>query len=298
MPAFQRAGLRRVRIAVRCIFTLCLGAFACSAALGAYGKDRSADLPKADHVVVVVMENKSFSDIIGNPEAPYINSLANDGAVFSNAYGITHPSEPNYLALFSGSTQGVQDDSCPHSFTGPNLGSELISADLSFGTFSESLPSVGYAGCVHGRYYRKHNPAVNWQGINIPLSTNMPFTSFPSDYSQLPTVAMVIPDIDNDMHNGRIATGDKWLKDHLDAYVRWARTHNSLLVLTWDEGRSFLWFLGKNHIPMIFVGDRVQPGDYNRRVDHYDVLRTLLDMYGLASMGKSAYAEPITEIWQ
>jgi phospholipase C len=298
MAAFQRTGWRRVLRVGGYFLVACFLAFPCGASPRGHGKHSPVDLPRPDHVVIVVMENKSFSDIIGNPEAPYINSLAKEGALLSRSYGVTHPSQPNYLALFSGSTQGVEDDSCPHTFTGQNLGRELISAGLSFGTYSESMPSLGYTGCVHGRYYRKHNPAVNWQGIDIPPFTNMPFTSFPSDYGQLPTISLVIPDIVNDMHDGSIATGDTWLRDHLDPYVRWARIHNSLLILTWDEGRSFLWFFGNNHIPTILAGEMVHPGDYDRRVDHYDMLRTLLDMYGLAPMGKSADAKPITEIWQ
>lgn len=100
------------------------------------------------------------------------------------------------------------------------------------------------------------------------------------------------------MGDGSIATGDTWLKDHLDAYVRWARTHHSLLILTWDEGRRSFWIFGNNHIPTILVGEMVHPGVYDRRVDHYDMLRTLLDMYALAPMGKSAKAKPITGIWQ
>ncbi|HEV2376094.1 MAG TPA: alkaline phosphatase family protein, partial [Streptosporangiaceae bacterium] len=72
-------------------------------------------VPRFDHLVVVVMENKNYSDIIGRPdEAPYINSLATGGALFSNSFAVTHPSQPNYLALFSGSTQGVTSDDCPH----------------------------------------------------------------------------------------------------------------------------------------------------------------------------------------
>jgi len=276
----------------------CLIAFPCSAAPRGNGNHTPSDLPRPDHIVIVVMENKSFSDIIGNPNAPYINALAKEGALLVQSYAITHPSQPNYLALFSGSTQSVGDDSCPHTLTGPNLESELISAGLSFGTYSEAMPSAGYTGCVHGRYYRKHNPAVNWQGYNVPPFTNMPFSSFPSDYNQLPTASLVIPNIVNDMHDGSIATGDTWLKDHLGAYVRWARTHNSLLILTWDEGRRFLWLFGNNRIPTILSGEMVHPGDYDRRVDHYDMLRTLLDMYGLAPLGKSADAKPITDIWQ
>ncbi len=84
-----------------------------------------------DHVVVVIMENKNYDAIIGRPdEAPYINGLAKGGAVFSNSFAVTHPSQPNYLALFSGSTQGVTNDNCPKTFKNvPNLGTELLRAD-------------------------------------------------------------------------------------------------------------------------------------------------------------------------
>src|SRR5215470_2127061 len=99
-----------------------------------------------NHVVIVVMENKNYSDIIGRPdEAPYLNSLAAGGAVFSHSFAVAHPSQPNYLALFSGSAQGVTGDDCPHTFTGvPNLGSELNSAGLSFSGYSKSMASAGY----------------------------------------------------------------------------------------------------------------------------------------------------------
>src|SRR5438552_2665021 len=89
-----------------------------------------ASLPRPDHIVIVIEENHSFSEIIGNAQAPYINSLANQGALFTQSFAITHPSQPNYLALFSGSTQGIADNSCPNSFSAPNLGGNLIAASL------------------------------------------------------------------------------------------------------------------------------------------------------------------------
>src|SRR5262249_48560637 len=106
----------------------------------------AAAVPRFSHVVIVVIKNKNYNDIIGRPdETPYLNSLASNEAVFSQSYAITHPSQPNYLALFSKSTQGVTDDDCPHNFTGvPSLGAELISAGQSFAGYSESIPSTGY----------------------------------------------------------------------------------------------------------------------------------------------------------
>src|ERR1700733_4071279 len=88
----------------------------------------TAAVPTPDHVLIVVMENKDTGEVIGSSAAPWMNQLARSGANFTNAHAETHPSQPNYLALFSGSTQGVKDDGCHHSSDGPNLGSELIAA--------------------------------------------------------------------------------------------------------------------------------------------------------------------------
>ncbi len=250
-------------------------------------------LPRPDHLVIVIEENKAYSEIIGNPDAPYINALAEQGALFSRSFGVAYPSQPNYLALFSGSTQGITNNSCPHTFSGDNIASELIRAGWSFGSYSESMPAMGYTGCKHGSYERKHNPCVNWQGVNVPASLNMSFAAFPREYGNLPTVSIVVPDMENDMHDGSIRKGDDWLKHHLGPYVEWATTHNSLLIVTWDEDDR----RSKNRIPTIFVGPMVRPGVYNRRIDHYDVLRTLEEMYGLRFLGKSEDATPITDVW-
>jgi hypothetical protein len=248
-------------------------------------------VPRFDHIVVVVMENHSNTDVIGNAAAPYINSLADSGANFSQSYAITHPSQPNYLALFSGSTQGVTDNSCPHTFSTANLGSELIANGLSFKGYSESMPYDGYTGCSSGDYARKHSPWVNWS--NVPASSNLTLNAFPSDYSQLPTVSFVTPNLNNDMHDGTVAQGDTWLKDHFDSYVQWAKTHNSLLVLTFDEDDNS----SGNRIPTVFVGASVAAGDYTEHIDHYDVLRTLEDAYDLPYAGASASATAITDVW-
>ena len=148
-----------------------------------------------------MMENHSYSEIIGSSSAPYINSLATGGAQFTNSFGITHPSEPNYLALFSGSTHGLTSDSCPHTYTTQNLGSELITAGLTFKGYSESMPSDGYTGCTSGAYARKHNPWVNFTS-NVPAASNLTFSDFPTSYSSLPTVSFVVPNLNDDMHDG------------------------------------------------------------------------------------------------
>jgi hypothetical protein len=248
-------------------------------------------VPRPDHVVIVIEENHSYSEIIGSPAAPYINSLARQGASFTQSYAVAHPSEPNYLALFSGSTQGVDDDSCPHTYSAANLANELIAANLTFGGYSEDLPSAGYNGCTSAAYARKHNPWVDFS--NVPVSDNLPLTSFPAEYSTLPTLAIVVPNLNNDMHNGTVQQGDSWLQQHTDAYLQWAIGHNSLVVVTWDEDDSST----DNHIPTIFVGAMVNPGQYAEVIDHYNILRTLEEMYTLPHAGNTAAALAITDVW-
>jgi len=265
---------------------------------------RAAKLPRPDHVVIVIEENRSFDQIIARsvmlkPTAPYINGLAAQGALFTNSYALVHPSQPNYLALFSGSTHGVRGDRCPLELSGPNLAEALLGRGLSFATYSESMPARGFRGCFSEDrlYARKHNPAANWS--RLPAAVNLRFADFPRDYRKLPTIALVVPNQLNDMHSGHraaetIRRGDAWLKANIDRYVQWAKSHNSLLVLTWDEDD----FSSSNHIATLFVGPMVRPGRYAVRIDHYSVLRTLTEMYGLPALGDSASSDPVTQVWR
>jgi phosphatidylinositol-3-phosphatase len=252
----------------------------------------AAGVPRPDHVVIVMEENHGFNQVIGASDAPYINSLARAGALFTSSHGIEHPSQPNYLDLFSGSNQGVRDSSCPHTFSAPNLGEALLRAGLSFAGYCEDMPSVGYTGCESAKYVRRHNPWVNF--TNVPAASNLPLTSWPSDFSKLPTVSFVVPNLNNDMHDGTIFQADNWLKAHIDPYFKWVMTHNSLLIVHWDEDDNH----SSNLIATIFLGPMVQPGRYPEFINHYNVLRTLEDMYGLPKVGLSASAKPITSVWK
>jgi hypothetical protein len=273
---------------VRAIFLSVL----CSAIFLIGSTALAQSLPRPEHIVVVLEENHAYSQIIGSPEAPYINTLASEGALFTQSYAITHPSEPNYLALFSGSTQGVTSDSCPHSFAATNLGSELIAAGRSFIGFSEGLPGAGSEVCTSGEYARKHSPWTDFS--SVPSGDNQPFSKFPSDFGGLPTIAWVIPDLEDDMHDGTIQQADSWLQAHLQAYVTWAKKNNSLLIITWDEDDD----TSTNKIPTILVGPMVKPGKYGAKITHYNVLRTLEAMYGLPYAGKSSSVTTITGVWQ
>ncbi len=248
-------------------------------------------VPRYDHVVVVVEENHASSQVLGSSHAPYINALARSGVVLTRSYGVTHPSQPNYLALFSGSTQGITNDSCPHTLRGNNLGAQLRAHGLSFAGYSQGLPATGSRVCTYHGYARKHAPWVNF--ANLPGSVNRTMAAFPRDYRTLPRVSFVIPNLTYDMHDGTVRQADTWLHDHLAGYVSWARTHNSLLVLTWDEDDN----TPANHILGVLAGAHLAAGRYSGRVDHYTMLRTIEAAYGLPALGRAAYRSPISGIW-
>jgi phosphatidylinositol-3-phosphatase len=254
----------------------------------------TAALPTPSHVVIAIEENRSQAHIIGNKSAPFINALAAGGAMMAQSFAETHPSEPNYLALFAGDTFGVTKDVCPvNAGAAPNLASELLAAGYTFGGYAEDLPAVGSPVCSAGKYARKHVPWANFS--NVPPANSVPFSAFPApaDYANLPTVSFVIPNNDNNMHDGSIAAGDAWLNRQLAAYANWASANNSLLIVTWDEDDGG----PRNQIPTVIYGAHVQPGVYNEPISHYNVLSTLQQMYGLPKTGNAATAPAITSIW-
>lgn len=269
-----------------------------------------AGLPVYDHVVIVVEENKNYEEIIGNKNAPYINGvLKKEGASLTQMYAEEHHSEGNYFYLFSGSNQkvGYEDVVPQSSFKTMNLGSELIRTGHSFKGYSEGLPEIGSMVGSKGLYARKHSPWISFSnlpnGKTIADSSNLRFPQdFPSDFNQLPTVSFVTPNLSNDMHNGRvqrsIVLGDRWLRQHLDGYYQWAKQHNSLLILTFDENDEFTFTGGvtspsdkdpnkRNRIPTIFAGAHIKPGEYSedKGVTHVNILRTLEAMYKLNKSG-------------
>jgi phosphatidylinositol-3-phosphatase len=253
----------------------------------------AAAIPQPAHVVIVVEENRSEGNIIGSKSTPFINALAANGANMAQSFAETHPSEPNYLALFAGSTFGVTKDACPvNGGNTPNLASELLAAGYTFIGYAEGLPAVGSTACSAGKYARKHVPWANF--ANVPPANSLPFSAFPmGNYANLPTVSFVIPDNDDNMHDGSVAQGDAWLSRQLSGYANWAVANNSLLIVTWDEDDGG----PRNQIPTVIYGAHVQPGTYNEPISHYSVLSTLEQMYGLPKTGNAANAAPIATIW-
>jgi Phosphoesterase family len=218
----------------------------------------------------VVEENHSCTEIIGNSQAPYINLLAQSGALLSGYHAVAHPSEPNYFALYAGSTFGVTDDAI-HNESGPTLASILAGNGRIF---------VGY---VETGSPSRHNP---WESFPEGFSVEQNISSFPSDFFRLPTVSFVVPNLADDMHDGTIAQGDDWLRSHIDAYAHWAVANNSLLVITFDEDDSS----AANRVPTILLGAHIATGVNSTPSTHYDLLHTLLQASGLPAPNNAANA--------
>jgi acid phosphatase len=299
------------------------GAFLCAgmAHAGANG------IPTPTKVVVVIEENHSYADIISaanvplaSTPAPYINELARGGANFTNATEIiSNPSQPNYIAFFSGGSQGINSntrstwvyDPVGHPtqptnlLSATSLGGQLKAAGKTFIGYSQSLNADGSDldgsdAAVDHNYARKHNPWTQFAdmtttvgGIPNNIATNKVFnsTNFPTadgtDYSFLPSVSFIVPDLQNDMHDGSILKGDTWLKTNLSEYVEWAQSNNSLLIVTFDEGNTSS---GDPKNPLLFYGPMVKTGDISTAVNNYAVLRMIEDMHSLSYLGGAATA--------
>jgi acid phosphatase len=240
---------------------------------------------------VVIFENKSYQQVVQSAQASWLRGLIATSALFTDSHAVAHPSQPNYLALFSGSTQSVTDDHCPVNLTGrPNLARQLLDAGLSFTGYSEDLPGPGSRACTHGGYAAKHNPWADFD--NVPAAASQPYTSFPTSFDSLPTVSFVVPNLCDDMHDCSVGTGDAWARAHLEAYRQWASAHRSVLIVTFDEDDNS----ADNHILTLVNGAGVRPGTYPARIDHYGLLRAIEDCYGLAPLGAAATAARVTAV--
>ena len=277
------------------------------AALGILAPCRAAlpaAVPPHDHVVVVIMENKSYNQV---RTQPYTASLITAGASFTTSYGVLHPSQPNYIALWAGSTLGVGSDNCPAPggpFNVENLGHACEAAGLTWRAYSENLPSPGATGCSYdgslstGLYTRKHDPWTQFTNLNHQNERPYPDLAADIAASTLPNLVFIIPNNCHNTHNSStlgcgIADGDAWLAANLPPVLT-AMGPNGVLILTWDEDDNS----SSNHILTVFVGPHVSPGYVaTRLITHYTVNRTICDALSLPNFGNAAFETPITDVW-
>jgi phospholipase C len=205
-------------------------------------------------VFTIVMENHSAGDIFGNPQAPFINSLAKQNAV-ARGYrdSFVHPSEPNYIWMVSGENFGILDDNDPgpnnHIASKEHLVDQIEHAGMTWKTYQESMGApCGLASA--GRYAAKHNPFIYFDDVNgwdgTKVNQTQRCVDHVVDYQQLdadiaanklPNYVFITPNLDNDMHDGSIAQGDAWLAREVPKILASDAFNNGgVLFLTWDEG--------------------------------------------------------------
>lgn len=239
-------------------------------------------VPHLDHVVVVVFENRERADVIGNRDAPHFTTFARRYADFTDYTAVAHPSLPNYLALVSGSTQGITTDCTSCVAHGPSIGTLLTRAHLTWGGYAQGYPSSP-------RFAKKHMPFLYFAGEHghvHPLQALRP--------SALPSFALVAPDLCSDAHDCPIGVADAFLARFLPPILRAPRT---AVFVVFDEGSSALG--GGGHVAAFVAGTAVARGSVFRLpVNHYGLLRTIEDALGLPHLGASARARPITGIWR
>lgn len=262
-----------------------------------------SSLPQFAHIYVILMENEEYGDIIGSPQAPYLNSLAAQFGLATNYFAVAHPSEPNYFALFSGSTQGVTDDG-NHDIDAENLADQIEARGKSWGVYAENVPANCSAGAVAsggpdgpGTYARKHNPAISFTDISHSPDRCGKITDFSHFSPGTADFAFIAPNLCDDMHDCSIAIGDEFVRRFVSPLIASTSWRDDVLFIVWDEGTSDAG--GGGRVPLLVISDRARRGLRSSQPhNHYSLLRTIEDAWGLGCLAESCSASNLSEFFQ
>ncbi|HEX9116176.1 MAG TPA: alkaline phosphatase family protein [Anaerolineae bacterium] len=258
------------------------------------------------HVFVILMENRGYDQVLNTVSSPYITSLATSNAFATNYHALTHPSLPNYLQLVGGDNFGITTDCTPSDTCHVNAASlaDLLEArGLTWRAYMEAMPTpCDMSGT--DKYAPKHNPFLYFDDIRNNSARcaahEVPYSAFATDLARAattPNYAFISPDLCNDMHDCRVATGDAWLSNNVQPILQSPAciTDNCLVVVTWDEDDSH----GDNHVLTIFAGSGARTGGATSAVSytHYSLLRTIEEIFGLPTLtNNDASATTMTDM--
>ena len=259
-------------------------------------------------VVVVVEENHASGQIIGSPQAPFLNHLATKGTLLTSYFAITHPSLPNYLAMVSGDTHQITSDCGGCNLDAPNLADQLEAAGVSWKAYMEDLPAPCSDAHRAGAYAKKHNPFMYFASVRDHpdrCAKVVPLDQLDTDLQagRLPRLVFVTPNQDHDMHGAGeggndpalIETADRWLEDlygRLAGSSAWRE--DTRLVVTWDEAANGdkLGCCGGlaagGHVATIVTGPHVKAGRDNTTYSHYSLLRSIETLFHLPYLGHAS----------
>jgi phosphatidylinositol-3-phosphatase len=269
----------------------------------------------ADHVFLVMLENHSFGQVIGNPAMPYLNSLATAHGLAADYFADAHPSIPNYFMLTTGNIETF-DDSFNGTITDDNIVRALTGAGKTWKAYIESIPSVGYTGPNAGTYLKRHNPfsyLSDVTGSPAQAANMVPFSQLSADLNagSLPNFVYVLPNSQHDAHDcpgggtsctddQELAAADAWLQANIDPVINSPKFGNSVLIITFDESVATDFTNGGGQVATVLVGPHVKTGFRSSTMyQHQSLLRTMLQLLNVSDMpGASAVAPSMGEFFQ
>lgn len=270
---------------------------------GLFVKSNAAPLPTPPHVAVIMLENKGYAATLGSCGAdPYLCGLASTYASVTGWTGVTHPSEPNYVAFESGSVGACTGDtSCPaFSVTRQDLGGQLSAAGIPWVSWQESMPSACFTGQTSGNYALKHSFGGFFADDKTPCRID-PYPGSASAVGTLtgasaPDFVWITPNLVHDMHSGSVAAGDAWLKANVAPLLAssWFTNFDSTVVITMDEGDPGCC----NAVPMVVISNNAKgTGNVSKPGNHYGTLRTIEEAFGLSLLGSASGGTDLSSLF-
>lgn len=249
-------------------------------------------------IAVILMENEEYGQVIGSRSAPFINGLARQYSLAQAMYAVTHPSLPNYLALTGGSTFGIQSDCTSCSVQATSIVDQLQRAHVSWKAYMEDLPRPCFTGAGSGNYAKRHDPFAYYTTITSSRASCahiVPLGQLGADErsGSLPSFIWITPNLCHDMHDCSVSTGDGFLSTVVPSLLS-SLGSGGVLFLTWDEGSSdagCCQFASGGRVATIVAGPGAKRGArLATQADHYSVLQTIEDMFGLPRLRNAACA--------
>lgn len=260
--------------------------------------------PTFSHVVVLVEENHSYSEVMGNSSMPYFNSLASQYGLATQYFANAHPSLPDYMVLTTGLTETL-DDNFAGTISDDNVVRELVKAGKTWKSYAESLPSPGYVGGDSSLYVRRHNPFTylsDVQNDSSQAAKIVPFTQFAADLANnaLPQYSFIAPNVMDDAHDGSLAQADAWLQTNIAPLLASSAFQSGgLLIITFDEGNQSDVLHGGGQVATLIISSTAKKGFQSQILyQHQSVLRLVLSGSGIETFpGTSATAPDMTEFF-
>jgi acid phosphatase len=271
-------------------------------------------IPIVAHVFLLVEENHSYSQVIGNSVMPYTNGLAKQYALATQFYANRFNSLPNYFMLTVGDLV-TTNDSYTGTVTADNVARAVTAAGKSWKIYAESLPSAGYLGPSVLPYGQDHNPFAYFSDVKNSSSqaANMvPFTQLATDMQNgtLPDYAMIVPNFENDGHDcppamsnctdtDKLQNIDNWVKNNIGPLISSSAFSNSVLIYTWDESDINDTSNPNERVATILISPKVKAGfQSTTKYQHQSTLKLTMQLIGVSDYpGLAASAPDMSEFF-